>query len=171
VLRGLDEHAALLAERGASTEVSPGDLAVAAVAHGKRPTEPLPDELSHDQEEVIALAALDGNVDLVVDLVGPSFFGHVGGGPPGTLLHHAAWTGNARVVARLLERGADPAAPSGANFDTPLAWAVHGSTGWQIPGRDYVAVAEQLLAAGAELEPRFADAADGPLASWVEERL
>ena len=132
VLRGLDEHAAVLAELGASTEVSPEDMAVAAVARGRRPQSGIPPDLGADQEEVLALSALNGNVDLVVDLVGPSFFGHVGGGPPGTLLHHASWTGNADVVRRLLERGADPVARSGADFDTPLAWAVHGSSGWEI---------------------------------------
>jgi ankyrin repeat protein len=171
VLRGLDEHAAVLAELGASTDVAAEDLAVAAVARGERPAGGIPPDLGPDAQEALALAALSGRVDLVVDLVGPDFFGHVGGGPPGALLHHAAWTGNAHVVRRLLERGADPVARSGADFDTPLAWAVHGSTGWQIEGRDYVAVADRLLEAGAELEPRFAERAEGPLASWVEERL
>jgi hypothetical protein len=48
---------------------------------------------------------------------------------------------------------------------------VLGSTGWELPGHDYVAVAEQLVAAGAELEPRFAEPAEGPLAAWLEARL
>jgi ankyrin repeat protein len=171
ILRGLDEHAAVLAELGASTDVAPGDRAVAAVARGERPPELLPADPGPDQQEVIALAALDGHVDLVVDLVGPNFFGHAGGGPPGTLLHHAAWLGDAGVVRRLLERGADPVARSRAEFDTPLAWAVHGSAYPGNEGRDYVAVAELLVAAGAEPEPRFGEHAEGPLAEWLEERL
>jgi ankyrin repeat protein len=171
MLRGMDEHAAVLAELGASTELAPGDAAVAAVARGERPEEPLPQELGRDQQEVLALAALDGHVDLVVDLVGPNFFGHVGGGPPGTLLHHAAWTASADVARRLLERGADPVARSGVEFDTPLAWAVHGSAYPGNEARDYVAVAELLAAAGAVIEPRFAEHAEGPLAEWLEERL
>ena len=171
VLRGLDEHAAVLAELGASTDVSSGDRAVSAVARGERPPDGLPETLGPDQQEVLVHAALGGHVDLVVDLVGPNFFGHAGGGPPGTLLHHAAWTANADVVRRLLERGADPSARSGVEFDTPLAWAVHGSAYAGNEGRDYVAVAELLVAAGAELEPRFAEHAEGPLATWLADRL
>jgi ankyrin repeat protein len=171
VLRGLDEHAAVLAELGASTDIEPGDLAVAAIARGERPAGPLPAELSHDQEEVFVQAALNGHVDLVVGVAGATFFGHAGGGPPGTLLHHASWVGAPEVVRRLLERGADPVARSGAEFDTPAAWAALGSQHWQLEGRDYVAVVEQLLAAGAELEPRFVDVAEGPLAEWLEDAL
>jgi ankyrin repeat protein len=73
--------------------------------------------------------------------------------------------GKPEVVRRLLELGADPVARSGAEFDTPLAWAALGSQAWREPGRDYVAVAELLLAVGAELEPRYAEVAEGPLAA------
>jgi hypothetical protein len=103
--------------------------------------------------------------------LGPRFRGVVGGGPAGTLLHHAAWVGDPAVAETLLARGADPTAPSGAEFDTPLAWTVLGSQYWQIPGRDYVRVAELLSRAGAELEPRFADVAHGPLEGWLEGRI
>jgi len=170
VLRARDDLAAVLAELGASTDVEPEDVAVAAVVRGERPSTPLPAEPSPDAQEALILAALEGRLDLVVDLVGPGFFGHVGGGPPGTLLHHAAWVGNAAVVEELLRRGADPVARSGADFDTPLAWAVHGSPHGQVEGRAYVRVAELLLAAGGELEPRFAEVAAGPLADWLAGR-
>jgi ankyrin repeat protein len=171
VLRGRDDYTAVLEELGASTDVSPGDLAVAAVARGERPEAGLPAELGPDAQEVLVLAALAGRIDLVVELVGPDFFGHVGGGPPGTLLHHAAWVGNAEVARRLLELGADPVARSGAAFDTPVAWAALGSQGWRAEGRDYVAVTELLLAAGAKLEPRFTEVAEGPLADWLRGSL
>ncbi len=170
VLRNRDDVAGLLAELGASTALPAGDRAVAAVARGERPTEPLPARLDHDQQEVLALAALDGRLELVVELLGVDFFAHVGGGPPGTLLHHACWVGDPAVVRRLLELGADPVARSGAEHGTPIAWAALGSQYHAIAGRDYVAVAEALVAAGAEVEPRFLDVAQGPLADWFHDR-
>ena len=168
VLRGRDELAELLAELGAATEVDPADAGVAAIARGERPQQPLPESLDPDAHEVIVLSALRGKLELVLDVVGPGFRGVVGGSPEGTLLHHAAWVGSPELVDRLLQRGADPVALSGAHFDTPLAWAALGSEHHELPGRDYVGVAQRLLAAGAELEPRFLDVADGPLAEWLQ---
>ncbi len=171
ILRGLDEAAAVLAELGASTQVAPEDLAVAALARGEAPGEPLPGELSADAQETLILAVLAGeHLDVIVDAVGPSFFGHVGGGPPGTLLHHAGWVGNPIIAARLLARGADPVARSGAEFDTPIAWAVLGSQWHASPGRDHVAGVQRLLDADAQLEARFAEVAEGPLANWLAAR-
>jgi ankyrin repeat protein len=170
VLRGRDDLAAVLAQLGADTAVAPGDLAVAALARGERPAAPLPRELSADAQEVLVLAALRGRLELVADVLGPGWFAHCGGGPPGTLLHHACWVGAAATVRRLLELGADPVALSGADFDTPIAWAALGSQWYRTEGRDYVGVVETLLAAGAELEERFAEVAEGPLADWLEER-
>jgi ankyrin repeat protein len=170
VLRGRDDIADRLADLGASTELTPEDFAVAALARGELPPDGLPDELSPDAEEAIVLAALNGSTELVARAVGPSFCGHFGGGPPGTLLHHAAWNGKAAIVRKLLVLGADPRARSGAYFDTPLAWAVHGARYNRDPG-DYVGVAEALVEAGAELEPRFAEEPAGALTGWLEERL
>jgi hypothetical protein len=129
----------------------------------------VPEELDPDPQEVLILAALRGRLELVVEQVGADFRGVVGGSPEGTLLHHAAWVGDPDLVAELLARGADPIARSGAEFDTPLAWAALASQWGE--GRDFVAVAELLTAAGAELEPRFLDVAEGPLHDWLEERL
>jgi len=171
VARGRDDVAELLAELGASTELRPGDIEVAAVVRGERPARPLPTEMDPDQQEAVILAALDGHLELVVGLLGPSFFGHNGGGPPGTLLHHACWVGNREIVGRLLELGADPMAPSGAKEGFPLAWTVLGSQDHRLPGRDYVGVAEQLVAAGAIVEPRFIEYAHGPLAGWLEDHI
>jgi ankyrin repeat protein len=165
VLRGRDDLAATLEELGASTEISSDDLAVAAVLRGE-PAE-LPENLAPDAQEALILAVLDGRIP-VFD---PQFFGHVGGGPPGTVLHHASWVGDAGLARELLALGADPTALSGAEFDTPLAWAFLGSQGWHEPGRDYVGVAEALVAAGAQLEPRFEEVAEGPLAEWLATRI
>jgi hypothetical protein len=74
-------------------------------------------------------------------------------------------------VTSLLDLGADPLAGSGAEFDSPLAWAALASQYHEVDGRDFVAVAELLTAAGNELEPRFLDVAEGPLYDWLEERL
>lgn len=145
MLRNRHDVVALLTDLGAATDVVPGDRAVAAVARGERPTEPLPDEPDNDQQEVLALAALGGQLDAVVERYGPGFFAHVGGGPPGTLLHHAAWVGNPALVTRLLELGADPVARSGAEFDTPREWAELASRDCaRLPGRDYDTVAALL---------------------------
>ncbi len=172
VLRGNHELAELLASLGASTEVAPEDIAVAGLARGERPAEPLPEKLSADAQEVLILAVLrQVHLDRIVDVLGPNYFGHVGGGPPGMLIHHACWVGNPKTVEMLLERGADPLARSGAEFDTPIAWAALGSNAHRVEGRDYVAVLERLLAVGAELEDRFVEVAQGPLADWLEERL
>jgi ankyrin repeat protein len=164
ILRGFAEHAAVLEELGASTDVAPEDLAVASILRGE-PAE-LPANLVPDAQEALILAVLDGRIEIF----DPRFHGHVGGGPPGTLLHHASWVGDAELVQRLIALGADPVARSGAKFDTPLAWAFLASEYWKIPGRDYVGVAEALVAAGAELEPRFEEVAVGPLAEWLEAR-
>jgi ankyrin repeat protein len=169
VLRGRADVAQALAELGARTDVDPTDVAVGSVARGERPATPLPADPDVDVQEVLILTALFEHPGLVIDLVGPDFRGVVGGSPVGSLLHHAAWVGNARLVSELLERGADPDVDCGSG--TPLAWAVHGSHNWEIGGRDYVAAAERLAGAGNRIEARLLEEADGPLYEWLSERL
>ncbi len=171
VLRGRDDVARTLEELGASTARPPDDAAVAAVALGERPAQPLSDDPDYDAQEVLILTALRGQLDLVVDVVGVDFVGVVGGSPKGTLLHHAAWMGNPGVVRELLDLGADPSAPSPADFETPLAWAVLASGSFDIPDRDYVAVAKLLVEHGAEVEPGFLEVAGGPLQGWLQLQL
>jgi hypothetical protein len=159
VLRGMSEAAETLASLGASTDVAPEDLAVAALARGEAVS--IAGPLDYDQQEVAILAALGGHLEVVVDALGPDFAGVVGGSPHGNLIHHGAWVGSPAVVERLLERGASPF----LGESTPLSWAVHGSQYHAVPGRDYVAVFDLLLAAGNVPEPWFEDVAEGPLAA------
>jgi ankyrin repeat protein len=171
VLRGRDDVAATLAELGTSTVLPPEDAAVAGIARGEWPATPIPETLDPDAQEVLILNALRGRLGLVVDAVGVGFEGVVGGSPTGTLLHHAAWFGDPEVVRELLARGADVRAETRDLYATPLAWAVLASQYHDLPERDYVAVAELLVDAGAELEPRFLEVADGPLLEWLQLRL
>lgn len=67
--------------------------------------------------------------------------------------------------------GADLVAHSEADFPTAAAWAALGSKWWRTPGSDDVGVMELLVAAGAELEPRFADVSQGPLEDWLLEAV
>jgi ankyrin repeat protein len=168
VIRGRDEEAQVLAELGASTDVEPEDLALRAVARGERPAEPLSEPLDPDAQEVLVVAALRGHADLVIDLAGLDFWGVVGGSPPGTVLHHAAWLGDSELVRGLLARGADANARAGVGSDAPLGWAAHGSVHRR---GDHVGVAEALVGAGAEVEPRLLDVAGGQLVPWLAARL
>jgi ankyrin repeat protein len=169
VIRGRDELVETLEELGADTTVAPEDLALAALARGERPSGPFPED--PDAQEVIVMTALRGNLDAVIEAVGPDYRGFVAGSPNLPLIGHAAWVGDPGVVRRLLEAGADP---SGWRTDTqqvtPLAVASLGSQNYGVPGRDYVAVAEMLTAAGNDVEPRFLEVAEGPLYDWLEAR-
>jgi ankyrin repeat protein len=183
-IRGRDDQANALAELGAETTVSEEDRALGAIARGRLPETPLPAAFDPDAQEVVIMAALQGHLDIVLETVGPNFRGVVGGSPDGPLLGHAAWVGDADVVHSLLEADADAAVPTDAEFDTPLAIAALGSQYHRhplpnlsagpyagVPSRDYVAVAELLVAAGNMIEPRFLEVAEGPLYDWLEERL
>jgi hypothetical protein len=158
-LRARDDVAAVLARLGATTGVDPADEGIAALARGERPSGPLPDSFDVDQQEVIVLAALGGHVDVVVEAVGPNFRGVVGGSPDGSLLQHATWVGDAALVERLLGLG--------AKAEGALGWAAHGSRNHRVPGRDYVAVAELLVAAGSAVTPALLEDAEGPLYAWL----
>lgn len=157
VLRSRDDVARALRELGADTAVAPEDVAVARLDPAG-----LPAAFDVDQQEVLILAALWERLDAVIDAVGVDFEGVVGGSPEGSLLQHACWVGHPEVVRRLLDRGADPA--------STLDWAAAGSVYHALPGRDYVAVAELLVAAGQTPTADHADAADGPLHAWLTER-
>jgi hypothetical protein len=99
---------------------------------------------------------------------GPSEPGGPRGWAPLLYVCHSCFA-SADLARDLLARGADPRAAAGPEQATPLAWAAHGSA--NAGGGDHVAVAEALVAAGAEPEPRMLDVADGTLHDWLAARL
>lgn len=75
-----------------------------------------------------------------------------GGIDGGTALHAACWVGNVPMVADLLARGgvaSDARDPT--HQSTPLGWAAFGSVHRRAKGADYPAVAERLVARGADI--------------------
>ena len=70
----------------------------------------------------------------------------------GTALHAACWVGSVRMVDRLLAHGGVPLdARDPTHQSTLLGWAAFGSVHRRAPGADYPAVAERLVAAGADI--------------------
>jgi ankyrin repeat protein len=70
----------------------------------------------------------------------------------GTALHAACWVGSVRMVERLLAHGGVPLdARDPTHHSTLLGWAAFGSTHRRARGGDYPAVAERLVAAGADI--------------------
>lgn len=70
----------------------------------------------------------------------------------GAALHAACWVGNLRLVERILELGAVAIdAPDPTHQSPPLGWTAYGSVHRRSPGGDYLAVAQRLVAAGADI--------------------
>jgi ankyrin repeat protein len=167
VIRNRADLAETLAALGASTDTTPGDAAIAALARGERPATALDlDDL--DVQEALIKNALFGDAALTLELAGPDLLGPVDASPFGTLLHHAAWVGNAALVERLLAEGADVTIPSPTGLSTPLGWAALASSDDQPPERDHLGAGQLLVAAGDPVEPGIVEAAGGPLRDWLE---
>lgn len=79
-----------------------------------------------------------------------------------TGLHWAAYGGHADTVRVLLAHGAPVAIRDGSFDGTPLGWAVYGwgESGERSKTRQYHEVVEQLVAAGATLDPGWLDEDD-----------
>jgi ankyrin repeat protein len=74
------------------------------------------------------------------------------GADGGTALHAACWVGSVPMVERILARGGVPLdARDPTHQSTPLGWAAFGSVHRRARGADYPAVAERLVAAGADI--------------------
>ncbi len=175
---GRDDLVATLRELGAPDDLGEQDHALHAVASGQVPDRPI--TLDRDARNVLIELAMRDAASLgrVVDAVGVDFSAGWGGGPSGSLLHQAAWFGRPDYVRLLLARGAEVDGRARTEYATPLGWAVVGSRyspahpddNFSSPDGDFLAVAELLVAAGARIEPKFAEMAVPPLSGWLAER-
>jgi ankyrin repeat protein len=87
--------------------------------------------------------------ELMLDL---GFDPAAGGVDGGTALHAACWVGNVRIVQRIIALGrVELDARDPTHGSTPLGWCAFGSHVERAPGGDYAAVAERLVAAGADI--------------------
>ena len=70
----------------------------------------------------------------------------------GTALHAACWVGHVRLVERLIAHGGVPLdARDPTHGSTPLGWTAFGSVHRRAKEADYPAVAQRLVAAGADI--------------------
>ena len=168
VLRGKDDLAQLLARLGASTDVDPADAAVALDRARRAADDAAPGDtgsrraggdrpLGAERERSTSCSTWSGPTSGVSSSAHPP--GRCSTTPPGSALSEHA---------------------SGCSSVAPTPWRVPTSTR-RSPGRrtarrttgpdgDHVGVAERLVAAGAEIEPRFLELADGPLAEWLQSK-
>jgi ankyrin repeat protein len=175
--RGLADVAETLLELGAPADVTDDDRALNAVSSGAAPSEVELDDDARDVLIELAMRDLDG-LRRVVASVGPDFSASWGGGPRGSLLHQASWFGRLDYVELLLDAGAAPDERVQTEYATPLGWAAVGSRyspahpndSFSVTDGDWVGVAERLVAAGAIVEPTFAEMAAGPLSDWLVAR-
>ena len=119
-------------------------------------------------QEVVILTALRVDAELVAAPSGSTSAASSADRRPGRSSTTRAGSGRSRSSSGCSQLGADPAAPSGADFDTPLDWVVHGSQYHGLSDRDYVGIAERLVAAGAPPVAKYPEAAEGPLAEWLQ---
>jgi ankyrin repeat protein len=99
-------------------------------------------------------AAVELMLELGFDPAAISATAHNGG----SALHCASWQGSAECVAAILRRPAGRALLEVNDLrfgTTPLHWCCHGSVNRGNPHGEYAAIARQLIAAGARVEPRM----------------
>ncbi|MGH7555643.1 MAG: ankyrin repeat domain-containing protein [Longimicrobiales bacterium] len=124
-----------------------------------RPT--LVSELSPEDQRVLPDAGWAGNADAVGLMLELGFDPLTPGQDTGTVLHCAAWQGEAAAVRTALRHPGVRALVNhreATHHSTPLGWCAHGSVHCRNVGGDYPAVARELLAAGAKVGPETAEA-------------
>jgi ankyrin repeat protein len=108
--------------------------------------------LTRQDHAQLAHALFRENFDAAELMLGLGFDPAAGGVDGGTALHAACWVGSVRMVERLLARGGVPLdARDPTHQSTPLGWAAFGSVHRRAAGADYPAVADRLVAAGADI--------------------
>jgi ankyrin repeat protein len=108
--------------------------------------------LTRQDHAYLAKAIFDGRFDAADLMLSFEFDPAAPGVDGGTALHAACWVGSVRMVERLLARGGVPLdARDPTHQSTPLGWAAFGSVHRRASGADYPAVADRLVAAGADI--------------------
>ncbi|MEO5822202.1 MAG: ankyrin repeat domain-containing protein, partial [Vicinamibacteraceae bacterium] len=108
--------------------------------------------LTRDEHGHLAQAIFHQHVDAAALMLRLGFDPSAPGVDGGTALHAACWVGNVAMVERLLAHGGIPLdARDPTHGSTLLGWASFGSVCRRAPGGDYPAVAERLVAAGADI--------------------
>jgi ankyrin repeat protein len=108
--------------------------------------------MTREEHGHLALAIFHEKFDAADLMIELGFDPAAPGVDGGTALHAACWVGSVRMVERLLARGGVPLdARDPTHQGSVLGWAAFGSVHRRAPGSDYPAVAERLVAAGADI--------------------
>jgi ankyrin repeat protein len=157
--RGRTEYLALLANHGASTDVTDVDRFLYACRRGDhtamerilREMPDLPSRLEQTDHVALVEAAADGRTESVRLMLDAGFPIEARGENGGTALHHSAFAGSTSTVQLLIRRGADMESRDTHWNSTPVDWAAVGSGLHpdQAPDPDWVATVRTLIHAGA----------------------
>jgi ankyrin repeat protein len=160
VQSGQTETAAVLAQRGASTEISAFDRFMGACQTAQ------PEELerllantpemirSPEIERLVPDLAISHRTAAVRALLAAGMPVDARGELGGTALHWACWKGYADLVKVLLDYGASLTLEDHQFHGIPAGWFAHGLQNCAEGGGDYAQVAKLLLGAGATIPQR-----------------
>jgi ankyrin repeat protein len=137
-----------------------GDESAARQAMGEDPS--LPGSLTADEHGYLAHAIHHSRVESATLMLRLGFDPKAPGVDGGSALHQAAWVGSLEIVEALIRNGSVPIDLHDPTHDgTPLGWAAYGSVHRCARGADYIGVINRLVAAGAVVDARAMDSAEG----------